>query len=48
MRDRREFLRTLTAAGAASLVPFGEPFGQDRVAKVNARGGAIDVHDGLR
>ena len=44
MSDRREFLKTLTAAGAAPLVPFSGLFGQERVVKVNARGGAIDVH----
>ena len=44
MSNRREFLKTLTAAGAASLVPFGDLFGQERVVKLNVKGGAIDVH----
>jgi predicted TIM-barrel fold metal-dependent hydrolase len=44
MSDRRTFLKTLAAAGAASLVPSGDLFGQARVVRLNARGGAIDVH----
>jgi len=49
MNDRRTFLKRLAAAGAAagaaSLIPgAGGAFGQDRVNKVNVRGGAIDVH----
>src|SRR5690349_20278086 len=44
MTNRRQFLETLAAAGAASLVPSSHLFGQGRVAKLNVRGGAIDVH----
>lgn len=45
MSDRRAFLKTLAAAGAAALVPGGGVFGQERrVNRVNVRGGAIDVH----
>jgi 6-methylsalicylate decarboxylase len=44
MTDRRAFLKALGAAGAASLVPATGLFGQERVVKVNVRGGAIDVH----
>jgi hypothetical protein len=44
MRDRRAFLKTLAAAGAASMVPGGAIFGQEPVNRVNVRGGAIDVH----
>ena len=44
MTNRRQFLETLAAAGAASLVPSSGVFGQGRVAKLNVRGGAIDVH----
>ena len=45
MSDRRAFLKTLAAAGAASLVPGGGVFGQERrVNRVNVPGGAIDVH----
>ena len=44
MTNRREFLGTLAAAGAASLIPSSGVFGQERVAKLNVRGGAIDVH----
>ena len=44
MRDRRSFLKTLTAAGVASLVPSGGLLGQERVVKLNVKGGAIDVH----
>jgi len=43
MTDRRLFLKTLAAAGAASLVPEFNVFGQT-VNKLNVRGGAIDVH----
>ena len=43
MSDRRLFLKTLAAAGAASLVPDFSVFGQT-VNKLNVRGGAIDVH----
>jgi hypothetical protein len=42
--NRRRFLETLAAAAAASLVPSSGVFGQGRVAKLNVRGGAIDVH----
>jgi predicted TIM-barrel fold metal-dependent hydrolase len=42
MKDRREFLRILAAAGAVSFLP-DDVFGQAR-AKLNVRGGAIDVH----
>ena len=44
MKDRRTFLKTLGAAGAASAIPFDGVFGQERVVKLNVRGGAIDVH----
>ena len=44
MRDRRSFLKTLTAASVASLVPSGGLLGQERVVKLNVKGGAIDVH----
>jgi len=42
MASRRVFLKTLTAAGAAAMVPHALS-GQERVT-LNARGGAIDVH----
>ena len=48
MTDRREFLKTLTAAGAASLVPGNAFSAQERVVRVNVRGGAIDVHHHFR
>ena len=44
MTNRRQFLETLGAAAVASLVPSSRVFGQRRVAKLNVRGGAIDVH----
>ena len=44
MTDRRRFLQALGAAGAAALVPSTGLFGQERVVKLNVRGGAIDVH----
>jgi predicted TIM-barrel fold metal-dependent hydrolase len=44
VNDRRQFLKSLAAAGAASLVPSRGLSGQDRVVKLNVRGGAIDVH----
>ena len=45
MSDRRTFLKSLAAAGAASFMSkAGGVLGQDRVNKVNVRGGAIDVH----
>jgi 6-methylsalicylate decarboxylase len=44
MTDRRAFLKTLAAAGAATMVPLNGVFGQERVVKLNVRGGAIDVH----
>jgi predicted TIM-barrel fold metal-dependent hydrolase len=44
MTNRRQFLEALGAAAAASLVPSSGVFGQGRVAKLNVRGGAIDVH----
>ena len=40
----RQFLETLAAAGAASLVRSSGVFGQGRAVKLNVRGGAIDVH----
>jgi hypothetical protein len=43
MTDRREFLKTLASAGAASIIPGVAAFGQSRVNRVNVRG-AIDVH----
>jgi predicted TIM-barrel fold metal-dependent hydrolase len=48
MTDRREFLKTLAAAGAASLVPSNAYSAQERVVRVNVRGGAIDVHHHFR
>jgi hypothetical protein len=44
MTDRREFLRMLTTAGAATLMPANGMFAQEKVNKVEVRGGAIDVH----
>ena len=44
MTNRRQFLGTLAASAAASLVPSPGVFGQARVTKLNVRGGAIDVH----
>jgi len=44
MTTRRRFLGALAAAGAASLTPLSDVFGQSRVMKLNVRGGAIDVH----
>ena len=44
MTDRRAFLKALGAAGAASVLPAAGLFGQERVVKVNVKGGAIDVH----
>ena len=44
MRDRRTFLSSLVAAGAACVAPSASLFGQERINKVNVRGGAIDVH----
>ena len=44
MTNRRQFLQALAVAGAASLTPLSGAFGQDRVVKLNVRGGAIDVH----
>ena len=45
MNDRRTFLKTLAAAGAASVVPFGDAFAQNGVIRLpNVPGGAIDVH----
>ena len=44
MRDRRTFLSSLVAAGAACVAPSSSLFGQERINKVNVRGGAIDVH----
>jgi predicted TIM-barrel fold metal-dependent hydrolase len=42
--NRRMFLKTLAATGAAALAPSSGVFGQDRVVRLNVRGGAIDVH----
>ena len=44
MTNRRQLLKAMAAAGAASLMPLPGVFGQDRVVKLNVRGGAIDVH----
>jgi predicted TIM-barrel fold metal-dependent hydrolase len=38
------FLKTLAAAGVGALAPSSGLFGQERVVRLNARGGAIDVH----
>jgi predicted TIM-barrel fold metal-dependent hydrolase len=43
MSSRRAFLKTLAAAGAATMVPESLA-GQQPVVKLNVRGGAIDVH----
>jgi predicted TIM-barrel fold metal-dependent hydrolase len=43
MNDRRMFLKTLAATGAAALLPDPRLFGQG-VVKLNVPGGAIDVH----
>jgi predicted TIM-barrel fold metal-dependent hydrolase len=48
MTDRREFLKTLAAVGAASLAPANAFAAQERVVRVNVRGGAIDVHHHFR
>ena len=44
MTSRRAFLQAIAATGAASLAPSSGLFGQERVVKLNVRGGAIDVH----
>ena len=45
MRDRRQFLRMLAAAGAAAIVPgTTRVLGRQRAVKLNVAGGAIDVH----
>lgn len=44
MTNRRKFLEALAAAGAVALTPWFDAFGESRVAKLNVRGGAIDVH----
>lgn len=44
MTNRRRFLESLAAAGAASLVPSSGVFGLQRRVKLNVRGGAIDIH----
>ncbi len=44
MISRRRFVGTVAAAGAASLAPWSGGWSQDRVVKLNVRGGAIDVH----
>jgi predicted TIM-barrel fold metal-dependent hydrolase len=42
--NRRMFLQTLAAAGVGALAPSSRLFAQERVVRLNARGGAIDVH----
>jgi hypothetical protein len=42
MTNRRQFLETLAAAAAASLVPSSGVFGRGRVAKLNVPGGATN------
>ena len=44
MTSRRRFLGALAATGVASLTRSSGAFGQARPAKLNVRGGAIDVH----
>ena len=44
MTNRRQLLAAMAAAGAASVMPWSSVFGQDRVVKLNVRGGAIDVY----
>ena len=44
MPNRREFLKTLAAAGAGTLMPVGGLLAQEKVVELNVRGGAIDVH----
>ena len=43
MSDRRMFLKTLAASGAAALLPDPRLFGQGAI-KLDVPGGAIDVH----
>src|ERR1051325_331052 len=44
MTGRRLFLKTVGAAGVASLAPSSALFAQERAVRLNVRGGAIDVH----
>ena len=44
MRDRRTFLKSLAAAGTALMARPARLFGQERVARLDVPGGAIDVH----
>ena len=46
MTSRRAFLQAIAATGAASLAPSSGLFGQERVVKLNVRGGAISGDHG--
>src|SRR4051794_25181557 len=44
MTGRRQFLKTFGAVSVASLAPASGLLAQERVVRLNVRGGAIDVH----
>jgi hypothetical protein len=43
MKNRRTFLKTLAAASTAAALPRSLA-GQQKIVRLNVRGGAIDVH----
>lgn len=44
MTDRRDFLKIFAAAGAGTMLPASGLLGQEKIVKLNVKGGAIDVH----
>src|ERR1044071_407247 len=44
MTGRRQFLKTVGAVSVGALAPSSAFLAQERVVRLNVRGGAIDVH----